>query len=70
MKTLSKPAARAKAARKVARRSTAPGIPGLSPVRTPPPAVGTVGDVLGMGADFGKGADWDVIATAHAARDL
>ncbi len=69
MKTLSKKA-RAKTARKINRRPASPGIPGLSPVRMPPAPVGTVGDVLKMGSDFGKGADWDVIATAHAARDL
>lgn len=45
-------------------------IKGLSPRRTPPAAVGTVADVLKMGANFGKGANWDVIETAHAARDL
>lgn len=44
-------------------------IAGLSPRRTPPAAVGTVGDILKMGADFGKGADWNVIETAHESRD-
>lgn len=59
------------AAKKPARNSSMRrGIAGLSPRRTPPPASGTVGDVLAMGAAFGKGADWDLIEAAHAARDL
>lgn len=69
MKTLTKP--KKPAASTVSRRTaTSRPIKGLSPKRTPPAAVGTVADVLKMGTNFGKGADWDVIETAHAARDL
>ncbi|MFH1499777.1 MAG: hypothetical protein ABII82_18350 [Verrucomicrobiota bacterium] len=60
-------------AKKLAKNAVRPSravVKGLSPRRTPPPAAGTVGDLLKMGADFGKGADWDVIKNAHAARNL
>ncbi len=68
MKTLTKP--KTSTPRAVAHGASAGGrIKGLSPRRTPPAAVGTVADVLKMGADFGKGADWAVIEAAHAARD-
>ncbi len=68
MKTLTKP--KKPAASVTPRRASASTrIKGLSPRRTPPAPVGTIADVLNMGAGFGKGADWDVIETAHAARD-
>lgn len=61
-----KPAARRRAG---SAKKPAAVIPGLSPRRSPPPPVGTVADVRKM-KDFGKGADWDLIEAAHAARDL
>jgi hypothetical protein len=68
MKALTKP--KKSAASASPRRVSVGGrIKGLSPRRTPPVTVGTVGDVLKMGESFGKGADWDVIEAAHAARD-
>jgi len=69
MKTLTTPKKSAEAV-SPRRVSASSRIKGLSPRRTPPVAVGTVADVLKMGASFGKGADWDVIEKAHAARDL
>lgn len=49
-------------------KKTAPvSIPGLMPVRTPPPAKSTAADLLKM-KDFGKGADWDVISLAYESR--
>ena len=67
MKTIAK--AKKPAAKRPLAKPAGHRIAGLSPRRTPPPAVGTVADVLKMGDEFGKGANWDVIATAHESRD-
>ena len=59
--------AAARPARSIVKKTTSVRIPGLLPVRTPPPAEFTAADLLKM-KDFGKGADWDVISLAYESR--
>ncbi len=59
--------AAARPARSTVKKAVSARIPGLLPVRTPPPAKCTAADLLKM-KDFGKGADWDVIRLAYESR--
>ena len=49
------------------KKTAASRIPGLLPVRTPPPAKFTAADLLKR-KDFGQGADWDLISQAYEDR--
>ena len=57
----------ARPARSTVKKSVPTRIPGLLPVRTPPPAKFTAADLLKM-KEFGKGADWDAISLAYESR--
>ncbi len=59
--------AAARPVRSTVKKAVPARIPGLLPVRTPPPAKFTAADLLKV-KDFGKGADWDVISLAYASR--
>lgn len=59
--------AAARPTRSTVKKAVPARIPGLLPVRTPPPAKFTAADLLKM-KDFGKGADWDVISVAYESR--
>lgn len=61
--------AAARPARSTVTKTVPARIPGLLPVRTPPPARFTAADLLKM-KDFGKGADWDVISLAYESRSV
>ncbi len=62
-------AAKKKPVRKTAARAPAKVAAYGIKRRALPASKGTVADVLKL-KDFGAGADWDVIESAHASRDL
>ena len=54
----------------VARRPAAKPNPYGIVLRKLPANCATVGDFRASGAEIGRGADWNLIAAAHAAREL
>lgn len=59
--------AAARPVRSTVKKAVPARIPGLLPVRIPPPAKFTAADLLKVN-DFGKGADWDLIRLAYESR--